>query len=121
MVGMRSHEDLEVWKRSIDLTVRIYRITAGFPDSEKFGLSSQLRRATVSVSSNIAEGAAQGTTKSFINFLYISRGSISEVGTQVEIARRLRLIDTEVHKELKGEIIIIGKMLTNLIKRLKQS
>jgi four helix bundle protein len=75
------HKDLDVWKRSMDLVVKVYQITKLFPDTEKYGLSSQMRRAAVSIPSNIAEGAARKGDKEFIQFLYISIGSLSELET----------------------------------------
>jgi four helix bundle protein len=75
------HKDLDVWKRSMDLVVKVYQITKLFPDTEKYGLTSQMRRAAVSIPSNIAEGAARKGDKEFIQFLYISIGSLSELET----------------------------------------
>ncbi|MFV8360212.1 four helix bundle protein [Flavobacterium sp. LS1P3] len=75
------HKDLDVWKRSMDLVVKVYQITKLFPDTEKYGLSSQMRRAAVSIPSNITEGAARKGDKEFIQFLYISIGSLSELET----------------------------------------
>ncbi|MEA3392179.1 MAG: four helix bundle protein, partial [Candidatus Marinimicrobia bacterium] len=76
---MKTHKDLEVWKDSLELTNEIYSLTKTFPKFERFGLSSQMERAAVSVTSNIAEGAARGYNKEFIKFLYYSIGSISEL------------------------------------------
>jgi four helix bundle protein len=75
------HKDLDVWKRSMDLVVKVYQITKLFPDTEKYGLTSQMRRAAVSIPSNITEGAARKGDKEFIQFLYISIGSLSELET----------------------------------------
>ena len=79
---MRSHEKLDVWKRSIDLVVSVYRLTENFPSEEKFGLTSQIRRASVSIPANIAEGAARESDKEFVRFLSIAQGSTSEVETE---------------------------------------
>ena len=89
------HKDLEVWKKSMDLVVRLYQITKLFPDSEKYGLTSQMRRAAVSIPSNIAEGAARKGDKELIQFLYISTGSLSELETQYLIAIRLGFVTNE--------------------------
>ena len=84
---MRTHEDLEVWKQAVSLSVSIYKITASFPSDEKFGLTSQMRRAAVSIASNIAEGAARHSRREFVQFLAISAGSASEINTQLIIAK----------------------------------
>ena len=76
---MKTHKDLLVWKRSIEFVTSIYKLTKDFPEEERYGLSSQLRRAAVSVSSNIAEGAARGSKKEFIRFLFVSRASAVEI------------------------------------------
>jgi four helix bundle protein len=85
----RPHERLEVWRDAMDLVESIYRFSAVFPDAERFGLTSQLRRAAVSVPSNIAEGAARRSTPEYLRFLSIARGSLSEMDTQKQIACRL--------------------------------
>ncbi|MGB8375015.1 MAG: four helix bundle protein, partial [Salegentibacter sp.] len=83
---MKSHKDLTVYKTSIDLVIDVYQISGSFPDVEKFGLTSQIRRAAVSIPSNISEGAARNSKKDFIRFLYIALGSLAEMETQMEIA-----------------------------------
>ncbi|WP_203323443.1 four helix bundle protein [Pseudoxanthomonas beigongshangi] len=85
----RPHERLEVWRDAMTLVESIYQITVPFPDSERFGLTMQLRRAAVSVPSNIAEGAARRSTAEYLRFLSMARGSLAEISTQIEIARRL--------------------------------
>ncbi|OOG53929.1 hypothetical protein B0E47_12105 [Rhodanobacter sp. B05] len=85
----RPHERLEVWRDAMDLVEAIYRISAGFPDSERFTLTSQLRRAAISIPSNIAEGAARRSTPEYLRFLSMARGSLSELDTQLQIAERL--------------------------------
>jgi four helix bundle protein len=87
----RPHERLEVWRDAMDLVEAIYRFSSVFPDSERFGLVSQIRRAAVSIPANIAEGAARRSTKEYVRFLSIARGSLSEADTHVQIAERLRL------------------------------
>lgn len=86
------HKNLEAWKASMDLVEEIYKLTSSFPTEEKFGLVSQMRRAAVSVPSNIAEGAANRTTGQFINFLTIALGSLAELDTQLAICHRLSII-----------------------------
>lgn len=115
---MKSHKDLTVYKISIDLVVAVYNLTKSFPIEEKFGLTSQVRRAAVSIPSNIAEGAARNSKKEFIRFLYISLGSLAEVETQLEIAGRLKFISE--NKELEERSIYIRRMLLKLIQSLKE-
>ena len=91
---MATHKDLDVWKEAITLVTEIYNLTANFPDSERFGLTSQMRRAAVSVPSNIAEGAARGTNKEYVRFLNISLGSLSEIETQILIFKNLEYISS---------------------------
>ena len=90
--AINTFRDLIAWRKAKELAVIVYRITSGFPTDERYGLTSQIRRASVSVSANIAEGYARGTTSEFLRFLRIARGSIAEVDTLVEIATELRLI-----------------------------
>lgn len=113
-----THKDLDVWKLSMELVVDIYRLTKSFPKSEVYGLTSQIRRAAVSITSNIAEGAARKNTKEFIQFLYISLGSIAEIDTQLIINQRLGY--AEVNGELADRIEHVRKMLINLIRKLKE-
>lgn len=103
------HKDLEVWKKSMDLVIKVYQITQLFPDAEKFGLTSQMRRAAVSIPSNIAEGAARKGNKEFIQFLYIAIASLSELETQYLIAIRLEFIKKEEALEL--QMIEVKKLL----------
>jgi len=117
MSEIKNHKDLTVYKNSIDFVVSIYRLTKSFPSDEKFGLISQLRRAAVSIPSNIAEGAARKNTKEFIQFLYHSLGSASEIETQIELAKRLNFIDNT--KEIDKALHEIIYLLTALIKSLK--
>jgi four helix bundle protein len=114
---MKSHNDLRVYKESMDLVIEIYKITNSFPDSEKFGLTSQIRRAAVSIPSNIAEGAARESKKEFKRFLYISLGSASELETQIEISNRLSFIDDS--KTVNDKIYFIKRMIIKLIQSLK--
>ena len=86
---MRPHHELRVWQDAMALVGKLYALTAGFPAEERFGLTAQIRRAAVSVPSNIAEGAARGTVRDFLRFLIVARGSLSELDTQVRIARHL--------------------------------
>lgn len=114
---IRSHKDLQVWQEAMVLVTEIYRLSENFPESEKFGLTSQIRRSAISIPSNIAEGFARKGNKELIQFLYISIGSLSELETQYEIAKNLNYIKEA--KEITDKIIFIRIMLANLIKSIK--
>jgi four helix bundle protein len=116
---MKTHKDLLVWQKSIDLVTAMYKLTNGFPNNEIYGLTSQLRRASVSIPSNIAEGAARNSDKEFVRFLYIARASAAEVDTQLIISENLGYIKSEKIK-LKEELLGISKMLTALINKINQ-
>ncbi|MGY5255320.1 four helix bundle protein [Sphingobacterium spiritivorum] len=114
---MASHKDLKVWQESMDLVVLIYEIVAVFPKDELFGLTSQIKRAAISIPSNIAEGAGRQSNAEYIRFLYIALGSVSELETQLEIAFRLGFIkDVDIYNP---KVRLIKSMLSNLIKNLK--
>ena len=117
MPGLQSYKDLKVWQKSIDLTLLVYKATSAFPKEEMFGLTSQLRRASVSIASNIAEGQSRGT-QDFKRFLTISQGSLSEVETQLLIARKLEYFKEEPYLELVDACAEIGRMLNGLHKSL---
>ena len=112
---IRSYEDLMVWQKAMELVVEVYRVVKLLPREETYGLSDQMRRAAVSVPSNIAEGQSRNTRKDFINFLCIARGSNAELRTQCLICLRLHYIDEgELTKtlSLSGEV---GKMINAMI------
>lgn len=113
---MHHFKNLKVWQKSIDLTTAIYFITTSFPADEKYVLTSQIRRAAVSVPSNIAEGAGRKSPKEFNHFLTISTGSIFELETQIIVAHRLKLIDELLMNEISLKISEIQKMLYGLQK-----
>jgi four helix bundle protein len=114
---IKTHKDLEVWKRSIALVTEVYKITNDFPKSEEFGLKSQIRRASVSIPANISEGAARHSTKEFIQFLYIGLGSLSEMETLLIISKNLNFIESTY---LIDQIVVLRKMLLKLISSLKK-
>ena len=118
---MRPHENLEVWKKSIEATLLVYKVTDGFPKEERFGLISQLRRAAVSIAANIAEGAARTSKKEFCHFLSNAQGSASEVETELLIAHRLGYVALEEYEPLRNSIDEIGRMLTGLNRQLVRS
>jgi four helix bundle protein len=117
--GVQSFRDLHVWQKSMELTVAIYRITESFPREEAFGLTSQLRRSAISIPSNIAEGQGRLNTREFRQFLGIARGSNCELQTQLEIARRLRLGNSELLSNAESLSHEIGKMIFAIIGKLK--
>ena len=116
---MSDYKDLNVWKESIDLVEDIYKIVKLFPKEETYALSDQLRRAVVSIPSNIAEGSNRNTQKEFIQFLYISLGSAAEVETQLIIANRLKYING--FERESNKIMKIRKMLNALIGSVKRN
>ncbi len=116
----QSHRDLKVWQIALDLAETIYRLTADWPKHEQYGLISQIRRAMVSVSANVAEGAGRRSTGEFIQFVGIARGSLAEVETLLIIARRLDYLDEPVHRSLIKDILELGRMLTGLIQSLEE-
>ena len=113
---VRTHKDLEVWQRSVELVTKIYHTTADFPREEMYGLTSQIQRSAVSIPSNIAEGAARNSTKELIQYLYIAMGSLAELETQLVIAKNL---DYSLHDSLFDNIVEIRRMLLSLITSLK--
>lgn len=116
----KPHKKLDAWKLAMDLVIEIYGETAKFPNQERYGLIDQIRRAAISIPSNIAEGAARHTRKEFINFLHIAQASLSEVDTQIELASRLRYIDETKQTLLDGQMERIDKTITGLIRHLSQ-
>jgi four helix bundle protein len=113
-----SYRDLLVWQRAIQMTLAIYRLTTGFPKEDLFGLTSQIRRAGVSVASNIAEGYGRMSQGEYKQFLGMARGSNLEVQTQLFIARELGYGNTQGVQDAEGLSIEVGKMLTSMIKNL---
>ena len=111
-----NHKDLEVWKKSIELVTEIYNITKSFPKEEQYGIVTQIRRAAVSVPSNIAEGAARYSAKENLRFLDISCGSLAELETQLIISEKLGYVKSG---DLLIKIEYIGRLLTGLKKHLK--
>src|SRR6266851_2121186 len=116
---LRSYRDLLVWQKALDLTILIYRLSEGFPKSEIYGLTSQVRRASVSVPSNIAEGYGRGGRREYIQFLSVAQGSLKELETQTILAHRLGYASQQKADELLRESDTIGKMLASLIRSLK--
>ena len=116
---MKTHKDLIVWQKSICLVTEVYQITKGFPKEEMYGIVNQLRRAAISVPSNIAEGAARFSKKEFCQFLYISLGSAAELETQFIISRNLDYLGQEIYDRLLEQLSEVRKTLLGLIQSLK--
>jgi len=117
---IRSYRDLEAWRLAVRLTKIVYRVSAGFPADERYGLTSQVRRAAVSIASNIAEGWGRGTTSDYLRFLRIARGSMYEVETQLIIARELGFVDDEKYEYTEGAIDEAGRVLGGLIRSIEK-
>jgi four helix bundle protein len=115
----RAHRKLDVWTKSMTLVKDIYQATESFPKSEIYGLISQMRRAAVSIPSNLAEGAARKGKKEFKQYLNIAQGSISELDTQIELASMLNYIDENLYNNLMDGLNTISKMLFGLSRSLK--
>ena len=115
---IKSYRDLLVWQKSMDLATEIYKLVENLPSTEVYNLTSQMCRAAISVPSNIAEGQSRGSTKDFVRFLYISKGSISELETQIEICLRLNYLSIDQTQKSISLCIEIGKMLNSLINQL---
>ncbi len=115
----KSYQELLVWQKAMDLTVAIYEATSNFPKEELFGLVSQMRRAAVSIASNIAEGEGRKSKNEFAHFIGISLGSKAELETQLILCNRINLIEETVAKPLLTDLDEIGKMLTTLRRTLK--
>ena len=115
MPHSKAFRDLVVWQRSMDLVERIYQVSSAFPKDERFGLTAQIRRAAVSVPSNIGEGSRRKKRKAFLNHLDIALGSQAEVEVQLEIAQRLHFMKVADYKQTQMAVEEIGRMLNGLI------
>jgi len=116
MSEIKTHKDLDAWKEAMSLAKRIYELTMDFPKEETYGLVSQIRRAAVSIPSNLAEGAARNSNKEFIQYLYVSLGSLAELETQLLLSKDLGYPQNE---EIKESVERVRKLLLGLIKYLK--
>lgn len=119
MGKVNSYKELIVWQKSIDLVVHIYELLKLFPENEKFALSQQIKRSSISIPSNIAEGWGRKTEKSFDYFLSVTRGSLYELQTQVLIAAKLNYISMDDSTDIENKIDEIGKMTNALMNKLK--
>lgn len=115
---MHNHKNLKIWQRSMDLVEMIYKETVDFPLEEKYGLTSQIRRASSSIPSNIAEGSGRNSNKEFKHFLSIALGSCYEVNTQLELAKRLSMLNHETAHNILRELDEVEKMIIGFSKSL---
>ena len=118
-MGVQSYQELIAWQKAIDLVVVIYEATRAFPREELFGLTSQLRRACLSIPSNIAEGQGRHSANEFVRFLHIAQGSLQEVETQLTIAKRLCYLNEEQHRVLLARCAEIARLLNGLIRSIQ--
>lgn len=116
---MANFKELLVWQKSINFVTEIYEVTNNCPKDEMYGLTSQIRRASISIPSNIAEGNSRRSVADYLQFLKIARGSCAEVETQLIIAQNLKFLSEEHYLKLNQDIIEISKMLNGLINSLK--
>ncbi len=116
----KPHKKLEAWKKGIDLTVQTYRVTEKLPEAEKFGLTAQMRRAAVSIPSNVAEGAARNTKKQFVQYLHTAQASLSELDTQAIICKELGYLSGVDLNLLSEQMERESKLLSGLIKYLRK-
>lgn len=114
MSEVSDHKRLEVWRASMDLSTRIYEVSADFPDTERYGLIAQVRRAAVSVPSNIAEGMARGLGRGCLYHLGVAAGSLAEVETQLEIALRLKFLEVQIADDVQARLISARRLLFGL-------
>ena len=116
---MRPHENLRTWSESMDFVLAVYKSTDCFPKEEKFGLTSQIRRAAVSIPANIAEGAARTSKREFGHFVSNAQGSASELETELILANRLGYLSESIFQKLMTDLERIGRMITGLHRRLQ--
>jgi four helix bundle protein len=121
MGEIKSYKDLIVYQKGLDLVNDIYKITRGYPKEEIFGLTNQMRRAAISVPTNISEGYGRDSTKNYNQFLKISKGSLFELETLLIISTNQKLISDQIMKDISFKIHEIGKMLTTLIKNIEKT
>ena len=119
-MGSQSYRDLLVWQKGIELCLTVYRTCSAFPKSELYGLADQMKRAALSIPSNIAEGQARQHVAEFLQFLSIANGSLAELDTQRIVAERLNFLDHETSSSLEQRITEIRKMLYVLMSKLRR-
>jgi four helix bundle protein len=115
---VKTHRDLQIWQKSMDLVTKVYKEAENFPDYEKFGLISQIRRSSVSIPANIAEGFGRRSKKEFRRFLNISMGSLFEIQTELEVSYNLGFLDKETFQNLYEDTHEIERMISSFISTL---
>jgi four helix bundle protein len=120
MATIKSFRDLLAWQKAMDLVEHVYGVTKPFPSDERFGLTAQLRRCAVSLPSNIAEGRSRRTSRDFLNFLSIADGSLAELETQIELARRLKYVDDPVAKSVQEAAQEVGRLINGLANSIRR-
>ena len=115
---IKSHRDLVVWQKAMDLVVLIYQATAAFPKHELYGLTSQLRRAAVSIPANVAEGQGRRSKSEFCQFLGNARGSLLELDTHLELALRLKYLTNSQHERIHKDVVEVGRLANGLMRSL---
>ena len=113
--AVRSHKDLVLWQKAFDLAIEVHKATSEFPRFELFGLVAQLRRASVSVPSNIAEGSARKSTREFLQFLRIARGSLAEMQTQLHLAKAVGYLPDATFSEIDPKVEEVGRILNAVV------
>jgi four helix bundle protein len=119
--AINSYRDLKVWQTAMEIAECAYALTREFPKSELYGLTNQIRRASVSIAANIAEGYGRDSTGNFVNFLRVSQGSIKELETHLLLSARVGLVDPEQAEPLLGKCDELGKMMRAYIRSLQRS
>ena len=117
---MKNYKELAVWQKAVQLAIEVYEPTSHFPETEKFGLTTQIRKAATSIPANIAEGWGRGTTNDYLRFLSIARGSLMELETHSIVAQGLGFMSQDQLKQTSGSIEEIGRMLNGLMQALKE-
>ncbi len=117
---IKNFSDLDSWKKSHEMAIEVYKFTEKFPQKELFGLTSQIRRAAVSVTSNIAEGFSRETAKDKIRFYFIARGSVAEIQSQLAIARDIGYLNIKDFNSLALKSIVVHKLIAGMIRSLKE-
>ncbi|MFD2531998.1 four helix bundle protein [Gracilimonas halophila] len=115
---VKTHRDLQIWQKSMDLVTKVYKEVENFPDYEKFGLTSQIRRSSVSIPANIAEGFGRRSKKEFRRFLNISMGSLFEIQTELEVSYNLEYLDKDTFEQLYEDTREIERMISSFISTL---
>ncbi|MEK9141760.1 MAG: four helix bundle protein [Nitrospirota bacterium] len=115
----KPHKKLEAWKTAIDVVLFVYKLADAFPPKEQYGLCTQVRRAAISIPSNIAEGAARQSKKEFAKFLHVAKGSLSELDTQFELARLLGYLSTSEWHTVNDKLTRVDRLISGLIRHLR--